>query len=82
MGNVSNPCNRSYKHHCFLPCGNNTSPNLMFLSLKLDIGGLNPQSSITLPLGVTIYYLSKAIKSYGEHARILKNKYIKGEPNI
>ena len=54
----------------------------MFLSLKLDIGGMNPQSCITLPLGVPIYYLAKAIKSNGEHARILKNKYIKGEPNI
>src|SRR3954464_6918589 len=29
-------------------------PSLMFLSLKLDIRGLNPQSSVTLPLGVTI----------------------------
>ena len=32
----------------------------MFLSLKLDIRGLNPQSSITLPLGVAIKYLAKA----------------------
>src|SRR3954466_1602063 len=36
---VDNPCNRSYKHHCFIPGGNNTSPSPMFLSLKLDIGG-------------------------------------------
>ena len=82
MRNVSNPCNCSYKHFCFLPGGNNTSPSLMFLSLKLDIGGMNPQSCITLPLGVTIYYLNKAIKGNGEHARILKNKYIKEEQNI
>src|SRR4051812_21644818 len=34
---VNNPCNRGYKHRCFLPGGNNTSPSLMFLSLKLDI---------------------------------------------
>ena len=54
----------------------------MFLSLKLDIGGMNPQSCITLPLGVPIYYLSKAIKSNGEHARILKNKILKEKPNI
>src|SRR3954466_10592273 len=33
---------RSYKNHCFLPGGNNTSPILMFLSLKLDIGGHEP----------------------------------------
>src|ERR1043165_3190224 len=49
---VNNPCTRRYKHHCFIPGGNNTSPSLMFLSLKLDIWGLNPQSSITLSLGV------------------------------
>ena len=82
MRKVNNPCNHSYKHHCFIP-GDNRSPTLMFLSLKLDIrGGMNPQSCITLPLGVTIYYLAKPIKSNREHARILKNKYIKGEPNI
>src|SRR3954465_1888660 len=39
MRKVNNPCNRSYKHRWFLPGGNNTSPSLMFLSLKLDIGG-------------------------------------------
>src|ERR1043165_4866601 len=32
---VNNPCTRAYNHHCFLPGGNNTSPRLMFLSLKL-----------------------------------------------
>ena len=55
----------------------------MLLSLKLDIGGLNPQSSITLPLGVTINHLDKVINGNGEHARItqeLKNK--REEPNI
>ena len=36
---VNNPCTRRYKHRCFPPCGNNASPSLMFLSLKLDIGG-------------------------------------------
>src|SRR4051812_25403328 len=39
---VNNPCNRGYKHRCFLPGGNNTSPSLMFLSLKLDIGVHEP----------------------------------------
>src|SRR3954470_22439572 len=34
---VYNPCTRKYKHHCFIPGGNITSPSLMFLSLKLDI---------------------------------------------
>src|SRR4051812_13395380 len=42
MGKVNNPCNRSYKHHGFLSGGNNTSPSLLFLSLKLDIGGHEP----------------------------------------
>src|ERR1041385_1525963 len=73
---VNNPCNRGYKHRCFPPCGNNTSPRLMFLSLKLVIKGMNPQSSITLPLGVTTYYLAKAINNNGEHARITQeHKY-------
>src|SRR3954463_12159602 len=49
---VNNPCTRKYKHRCFIPGGNNTSPSLIFPSLKLDIRGLNPQSCITLPLGV------------------------------
>src|SRR3954464_11053264 len=35
MRKVRNPRNCSYKHHCFLP-------SLMFLSLKLDIGGHEP----------------------------------------
>ena len=71
---VNNPCTRRYKHRCFPPCGNNTSPSLMFLSLKLDIGGMNPQSCIMLPCGVTIYYLAKAIKRNGEHARITQEQ--------
>ena len=39
---VNNPCNRGYKHRCFLPGGNSTSPRLMFLSLKLVIRGHEP----------------------------------------
>ena len=56
---VNNPCTRRYKHRCFIPGGNSTSPSLMFMSLKLDIRGLNPQSSTTLPLGVATNYLAK-----------------------
>src|SRR4051812_48108554 len=70
---VNNHYTRKYKHHCFPPGGNNTSPSLMFPSLKLDIRGLNPQSSITLPLGV-------AINHYPEMENIqelLKNSNIK-----
>src|SRR3954468_15308848 len=67
---VNNPCTRKYKHRCFIPGGNNTSPRLIFLSLKLAIRGLNPQSSITLPLGVATNYLAKAKYGNGEHAGI------------
>src|SRR4051812_45943333 len=80
---VNNPCTRMYKHRCFPPGGNITSPRLMFLSLKPDIGGINPQSSITLPLGVTINHLAKVINDNGEHARITQElKYKREEPNI
>src|SRR3954464_4204070 len=44
---------------------------------------MNPQSSITFPLGVTTYYLAKAINSNGEHARITyEHKYKRGKSNI
>src|SRR3982751_1727545 len=80
---VNNPCTCKYKHLCFPPGGNITSPSLMLLSLKLDIRGLNPQSSITLPLGVTINHLAKVKYGNGEHARIyLRTKYKREEPNI
>src|SRR3954467_6968635 len=80
---VNNPCTRGYKHRCFIPGDNNTSPSLMFLSLKLDIRGLNPQSSITLPLRVATNHLAKAKYGNGEHARIyLRTKYKREEPNI
>src|SRR3954469_17536722 len=67
---VNNPCIRGYKHCCFIPGGNSTSPSLMFLSLKLDIRGLNPQSSITLPLGVATNHLAKVKYDNGEDGRI------------
>src|SRR3954471_17524523 len=80
---VNNPCTRKYKLRCFIPGGNNTSPSLMFLSLKLDIRGLKPQSSITLPLGVAINHLAKVKYGNGEHARITQElKYKIEEPNI
>src|SRR3954470_18413439 len=79
---VNNPCPRGYKHRCFIPGGNNTSPSLMFLLLKLDIRGLNPQSSITLPLGVA-RKLGQSKYCKGEHARIYsRTKYKREEPNI
>src|SRR3954462_15306636 len=73
---VNNPCSRGYKHRCFIPGGKNTSPSLMFLSLKLDIRGLNPQASITLPLGVAKNYLAKEKYCNGEHARIYSRTQI------
>src|ERR1041384_3676699 len=80
---VHNPCTRRYKHRCFIPGGNRTSPSLMFLSLKLDIRGLNPQSSITLPLGVANKILGQIKYRNGEHARIYsRTKYKREEPNI
>src|ERR1043165_4296772 len=80
---VNNPCTRKYKHHCFIPGGNSTSPSLMFLSLKLDMRGLNPQSSITLPLGVANKIFGHSKYRNGEHARIYsRTKYKREEPNI
>src|SRR3954471_8480559 len=80
---VNNLCTCKYKHRCFIPGGNNTSPSLMFLSLKLDIRGLNPQSSITLPFGVAINHLAKVKYGNGEDARITQElKYKREEPNI
>src|SRR3954462_15708370 len=76
LRNVNNPCTRRYKHRCFITGGNNTSPSLMFLSLKLDIRGLNPRSRITLPLGVATNYLAKAKHCNGEHARIYSRTQI------
>src|SRR3954471_18372400 len=73
---VNNPCTRKYKHHCAIPGGNITSPSLMFLSLKLDIRGLNPQSSITLPLGVATNHLAKVKYGNGEHGRIYSRTQI------
>src|SRR4051812_17842520 len=80
---VNNPCTHKYKHRCFIPGGNNTSPSLMFLSLKLDIRGLNPQSSITLPLGVANKIHVQSKYRNGVHARIYsRTKYKREEPNI
>src|SRR3954463_16790484 len=80
---VNNPCTHRYKHRCFLPSGNSTSPSLMFVSLKLDIRGLNPQSSITLPLIVATNHLAK-VNTATENMQELtqEHKYKREEPNI
>src|SRR3954447_7325801 len=83
MRKVNNPCTREYQNPCFIPGGNNTSPSLMFLSLKLDIRGLNPQSSITLPLGVATNHLAKVKYGNREHERFTQeHKYKREEPTI
>src|SRR3954464_10687680 len=80
---VNNPCTRKYNHGCFIPGSNSTSLSLMFLSLKIDIKGLNQQSSITLPLGVAKNHLAKVKYGNREHARITQElKYRREEPNI
>src|SRR3954462_4142117 len=80
---LNNPCTLRYKHRCFIPGGNSTSPSLMFLSLKLDIRGLNPQSSIPLSLGVANKILGQSKYRNGEHERIYsRTKYKREEPNI
>src|SRR3954468_8587330 len=68
---VNNPCTRKYKHHCFLPGGNNTSPRLMFLSLKLVIWGYeptimhnDPSWSSNLLLGQSIKKQRRTCKNY------------------
>src|SRR3954470_17414535 len=80
---VNNPCTHRYKPRRLMPGGNNTSPSLMLLSLKLDIRGLNPQSSITLPLGVANKILGQRKYRNGEHVRIYsRTKYKRDEANI
>src|SRR4051812_15620488 len=75
MRKVYNPCICGYKHRCFIPGGNNTSPSLMFLSLKIDIKGLTTQSSITLPLGFASKLLGQSkILQQRTCKNLLKNK--------
>src|SRR3954468_17741560 len=71
---VNNPCNRGYKHRCFLPGGNNTSPRLMFLSLKLVIGGHEPTIMHNAPYWS--YYLL-LVQSNKKQQRPCKNYSIK-----
>ena len=50
--------------HSLVPC---------FCHSSWTSGGMNPLSSIMLPLGVATYYLAKVINYNEEHARTLKN---------
>ena len=82
MRKVNNPCNRGYKHRCFLPGGNNTSPSLMFISLKQDIRGNEPTIKHNAPYWSCNLLVGQSNKHNEEHARILKNKKYKDKPNI
>src|SRR3954462_12802787 len=77
MCKLRNPCNCSYKHRCFLSGGNNTSPSLKFLSLKLDIGWHEPTIMHNAPSWSYNLLLGQIKKSNREHATRLKHKYIK-----
>src|SRR3954471_16833927 len=81
---VNNSCNRGYKHHCFPPCGNITSPRLMFLSLKRVIGGHEPTIKHNVPswshyllLGQSNKQQRRTCKNYlGTKIYEIKTKYI------
>src|SRR3954466_12206932 len=73
---VNNPCTHKYKHCCFIPGGNNTSPSLMFLSLKLDIRGAEPTIKHNTPSWSCNKLLGKAKYVNGEHARIYSRTLI------
>src|SRR4051812_16588869 len=79
---LNNPCTRRYKHRCFIPGGNSTSPSIMFLSLKLDIRGLNPQSSMTLSLGVQANFLAKENTATENMQEFTKEQNIKENNQI
>src|SRR3954464_4407469 len=46
---VNNPCTRKYKHCCFIPGGNNTSPSLMFPVTQARHQGDEPTIKHTAP---------------------------------
>src|SRR3954464_15143790 len=76
---VNNPCTRIYKHHCFLPGGNNTSPSLMFLSLKLDIGGHAPTVKHNAPSWSYNLLLGQSNKEQWRTCKNTQEQNIKGE---
>src|SRR3954467_14911079 len=79
---VNNPCTRKYKHRCFIPRGNITSPSLIFLLLKLYIRG-NPTIKHNAPswscnksLGQSKIWQRRTCKN------LLKNSNIKEKNQI
>ena len=78
MRKENNPSNRKYKHQLFLPGGNNTYPSIMFLSLKLDIGGHEPTINHNAPSWSCNLPLGQSNNGNEQHARItLEHKYKK-----
>src|ERR1041384_4654012 len=80
---VNNPCTRKYKHRFFLPGGNNTSPRLMFLSLKLVIKGHEPTIMNNAPSWSYNLILGQSNKEQRRTCKNTQEQNIKGEePNI
>src|SRR3954469_18838589 len=79
MHKVNNPCNRSSKHRCFLPSGNNTSPSLMFLPLKLYIRVHEPTIKHNVPSWLYNLLLDQSNKEQRRTCKNTKEENIKGE---
>ena len=79
---VNNPCTRGHKHRCFPPCGNNTSPRLMFLSLKLDIGGHEPANMHNAPSWSHYLLLGQSNKKQRRTCKNTQELKHKRKPNI
>src|SRR3954465_5566688 len=82
MHKVNNPCNRSHKHRCFLPGGNITSPSIMFLSLKLDIGGHEPTIKHNAPSWSYNLLLGQSNKEQQRTCKNTKEQIYKKENQI
>src|SRR3954466_756398 len=80
---VNNPCTRGYKLRCFIPGGNNTSPSLMFVSLKLDIRGDEPTIKHNAPSWSCNKILGQSkIRQRRTCKNLLKNTNIKEKNQI
>src|ERR1041385_577182 len=77
---VNNPCTRKYKHRCFPPCRNSTSPRLMFLSLKLDIGGHEPTIMHSAPSWSCNLLLGQFNKRQQRTCKNTQEQKYKGKP--
>src|ERR1041385_2993942 len=78
---VNNPWNRGYKHRCFPPCGNNTSPRLMFLSLKPVIEGPEPTIEHNVPSSSHYLLLGQSNKQQWRTCKNYSRTQIKKDKN-